>query len=376
MNDQAGKIVFAGLGLVWFASAAIVNAELLPNNFSAVALPKASEIFDGKAAATFEAQYRNDLFFNDASRTLFGTVRYVAFHEGRHGVVVGNDGWLFTSEELERPDDYQSRIAAGFERIKEVKERLDQHGVTLTVALIPQKTDIYSDKLTAKEAASIQSVDYEATRARIAALGVTAPDLREPLLAARRTAPIFLRTDTHWTPFGAQVAAMAIGEEAGIAADATKTLVETAAISVSGDLKKYLSLGSFAESAGYPIETVRPLAVPLYANLASTDIFSDTQPSIVLVGTSYSANENWSFAESLKYAFGQDILNMAEQGKGPFLPMANYIETLQTSASPPQQVIWEIPLRYFVATKLAPEPHVPQTTATHSDLSAALTKEE
>jgi alginate O-acetyltransferase complex protein AlgJ len=69
----------------------------------------------------------------------------------------------------------------------------------------------------------------------------------------------------------------------------------------------------------------------------------------VLVGTSYSANDVWSFNSSLKLSLQQDVLNKAEEGKGFVIPMRNYLASLDSQALAPKLVIWEIPIRYFVA---------------------------
>ena len=70
-------------------------------------------------------------------------------------------------------------------------------------------------------------------------------------------------------------------------------------------------------------------------------------PEIVLVGTSYSANALWSFEPQLKAALGKDVLNLAEQGHGPFVPMADVIRQLDAGNLHPRAIIWEIPVRYL-----------------------------
>jgi alginate O-acetyltransferase complex protein AlgJ len=67
---------------------------------------------------------------------------------------------------------------------------------------------------------------------------------------------------------------------------------------------------------------------------------------MVLVGTSYSANPNWSFVEALKLALSQDILNYAVEGQGPIAPMQTYLQQLDPVDAPPV-VIWEFPIRYL-----------------------------
>jgi alginate O-acetyltransferase complex protein AlgJ len=372
MKTDPSRIVFIALGLAWLAASAAINLETVtPAKSSAVELPRLTAVLDGSASSAFDAEYRKELFFNDTSRTVFGVLRYAAFGEGRSGVVVGNEGWLFSKEELERPADYKKRIEAGFSEIAAAANALQSRGISLTIALIPQKTDIYSDKLASPLPTSDQTLMYEEARARIVALGIAAPDLRVPLLEARTQQPVFLRTDTHWTPYGALIAAKTISSSLGInTGSPTSNLVNATPVAVTGDLRKFLALGPFAASAGYSEETVVSLSAPVESQNLGTDIFADAAPSIVLIGTSYSANELWSFAEVLKYELGQDVLNLAEQGKGPFEPMSAFLKTLPSLNPVPRQIIWEIPLRYFVVTP-APSGADPHNAAhVHSQLSA------
>ncbi|MBX9755308.1 MAG: alginate O-acetyltransferase, partial [Pseudomonadaceae bacterium] len=77
------------------------------------------------------------------------------------------------------------------------------------------------------------------------------------------------------------------------------------------------------------------------------DLFSDSQVPVALVGTSYSANPRWNFLGALRQALGSDVLNYAEDGHGPLLPMLKYLQSAGLKDSPPQLVIWEFPERYL-----------------------------
>jgi alginate O-acetyltransferase complex protein AlgJ len=79
----------------------------------------------------------------------------------------------------------------------------------------------------------------------------------------------------------------------------------------------------------------------------ATDLFGAGGADVVLVGTSYSANADWSFVEVLKTALGRDVLNYAEQGQGPARPMLAYLASPDVQDAPPQVVIWEFPIRYL-----------------------------
>ena len=70
-------------------------------------------------------------------------------------------------------------------------------------------------------------------------------------------------------------------------------------------------------------------------------------PGIALVGTSYSAARIWSFESQLKGALGADIVNYAQEGHGPFVPMRSFMDKLQAGDVTVKAVIWEIPVRYL-----------------------------
>ena len=69
---------------------------------------------------------------------------------------------------------------------------------------------------------------------------------------------------------------------------------------------------------------------------------------VALAGTSYSANTLWSFESHLRNELQTDVLNVAEEGKGPFDPMSTYLEQLEVGdLNYPKLVLWEIPIRYL-----------------------------
>ena len=86
--------------------------------------------------------------------------------------------------------------------------------------------------------------------------------------------------------------------------------------------------------------------------LATNDgLFSPVsdQPEVVLLGTSFSADRRWNFAGALKQALSADVQNIAQQGQGPIVPMADFLnDYLPTpTANNLKLVIWEIPERYL-----------------------------
>lgn len=57
-------------------------------------------LLNGKLAHTFEAHYDKEFPIKRLGTNLWAALDYTLFHEGRPGVVIGKDGWLFTDEEF------------------------------------------------------------------------------------------------------------------------------------------------------------------------------------------------------------------------------------------------------------------------------------
>ena len=168
--------------------------------------------------------------------------------------------------------------------------------------------------------------------------------------------PVFLRTDSHWTPFGAEVAARSLAEHLArqdIWQHGDQAFVTEAVASREhkGDLLSFLPLEPYFADLQPPAERLLPrLTRAAEGPEASAEdaLFADAQPSIALVGTSYSANPNWNFAGALKQALGSDLLNYAEEGKGPLVPMLNLLRQGDKELAGLRLVIWEFPERYLM----------------------------
>ena len=71
---------------------------------------------------------------------------------------------------------------------------------------------------------------------------------------------------------------------------------------------------------------------------------------MTVVGTSYSANPRWGLESQLKTTLGTDVINAAQEGKGPMVPMREYLKSATYKNAPPKLVIWEIPERFLVTS--------------------------
>ena len=175
------------------------------------------------------------------------------------------------------------------------------------------------------------------------------------------TAQPFVTTDTHWTVTGASAVAQALAATGTIApGNAGYAPQRAAPVQRTGDLVRFVTTDRLAPMVGLGPVTIAPLtatAPPAAAGTVALDIFGGGGGGgggVDLVGTSYSANADWSFVPALQLALDRDVINHAQEGRGPFAPMEDYLRALDPLAAP-EAVIWEIPVRYLTDPALLAE---------------------
>ena len=314
-------------------------------------------VLDGKWTKAAETHYDDEFPIKRLGTNLWAALDYKLFNEGRPGVVLGKDQWLFTDEEFDAVVNGEQNEADNLALIRGVRDALEAKGSKLVLAIVPAKTRLYPEHIGDNKPASLHVDLYQQFHAEVAKAGIVAPDLLAPLQAAKQQGQVFLRTDTHWTPMGAEVAAQQLGVT--IAAKAplegepeqfVTQAVDTAPY--KGDLTTFLPLDPlFSNMLPKPDELQKRSTDLVEGAAAGGDdaLFADSDVPVGLVGTSYSANPNWNFVGALKQALRSDVVNYAEDGHGPILPMLKYLQTDAFKNSAPQVVIWEFPERYLPA---------------------------
>lgn len=316
--------------------------------------PNGKDMITGEAMLDYEKNHLDaKVPWRDASVNLWGGVNYRLFGEARDGALIGKDGWLFTTEEFQTSREDAAEIAGKVAYIKQVRDELAEDGAKLVVALIPAKARVHAELLGSYRVPHQVVPLYQQVRAQLEQAGIPTPDLaavlRRPVEEEPDARPVFLRTDTHWTPFGANVAARRLAPAVQAVASelppATYTKKFKPAVSRSGDLLRYV-----------PVRTGGPRPDQVAeAEFTRTDeggggLLGDETLAVTLVGTSYSAETKdnvWHFAGALSQALGTEVLNAAQEGKGPIVPMREYLNSQDRQDNPPQVVIWEIPERFL-----------------------------
>jgi alginate O-acetyltransferase complex protein AlgJ len=310
----------------------------------------------GERAAAWQKRFEEGLRGRSLALGMWTAVRYVLFAEGEPGVLVGRDGWLFSSEELAAVDRSGKLLAAAVDRIAVVRDALDARGIALVVALVPTKAMVCAAHLGSRNRLDpALRGRYALILAGLERAGVTASDLFSVLGKASRHTEVFLRTDTHWSPQGAEAAAGALAGPVRAELD-RRGVPRSSWITVRGeprerrgDLLAFLPFGPLAAVLGPRPDMVatvltEPAAAP---DDSGAGLFGELRIPVALVGTSYSAAGAWNFDGALRQALACDVLKVAEEGRGPFAPMEMYLASPALEDPRPDVVVWEIPERYL-----------------------------
>jgi alginate O-acetyltransferase complex protein AlgJ len=345
MNRCQIRLINGSLWLLFLVPLATFSLQ-------AISLPTMNDVrfwLNGEQTKAIEDQYDDSFVLKNWSINLWAAFSYSLLGEGQPGVVIGKDEWLLTKEEYFWPKNAETRLEQSTLEIAQTFQKLRSQGLSVELILLPTKTEIYADKLTQPSPQQMHNL-YDHVLYLLSQQGVTALDLRPILLNSRRDGEAFLHTDTHWTPLGAEHTAKAITQHAGWFNDNQLYKTENEGFTeYRGDLLNYIPVSPHMTVFGPRPDNLAIATTQSVQPTKSDDLFAEEQPlSQVLIGTSYSANEKWNFAGALKQYTGRDLLNLAEVGKGPFIPMRQWLQNDGDKQPGLQRVIWEIPVRYLL----------------------------
>lgn len=308
------------------------------------------KLIDGRMARAFETHYDQQFPVRNFALGLWTAIQYQLFDEAATGVVIGRDGWLYTLEEFQLGNQPEREVQKNIALIAAVRDRLAARGIDLVVAVVPAKASIYPEHLGRRQPPSAHRRLHAQLLAGLQRQGVVAADLAPTLRAGKADGLTYFRTDTHWTPMGARRAADAIAarvREAGFGGEVAQHYHRIADDTVEhrGDLFNFLPLRPYFGWLEPPPDRLRQTRSE---PLQSGGLLDESPaPKVALVGTSYSVNPRWNFDGSLREALREDLLNVAQDGRGPFNPMSDYLHGKVLQEAPPRLVIWELPERYL-----------------------------
>ncbi|VVP15337.1 putative alginate O-acetylase AlgJ [Pseudomonas fluorescens] len=311
-------------------------------------------VLNGRWTKAVETHYDEEFPIKRLGTNLWAALDFKLFNEGRPGVVLGRDQWLYSDEEFNPIVNEELNLQGNYALVEGVRQTLKDKGVKLVMAIVPAKVRLYPEHLGEVKPASIHANLYEDFHARVAADKILAPDLLKPLQQAKQNGQqVFLRTDTHWTPEGAEVAAntlaKTIADKFPLSGEPQRFVTTPAEkVTHKGDLRLFLPLDPLFENLMPAQEPLQKRNTVAAGEQPGDDaLFANSEVPVALIGTSYSANPNWNFVGALKQALHSDVVSYAEDGHGPILPMLSYLKSDDFKNSPPQVLIWEFPERYL-----------------------------
>lgn len=333
---------FAMIGSAGFVCALALVGGL--SHSGAGPLPDASAL-KGEFQSAYEDGFKKANPLKRIAVGAFAALRFSLLNEASPGAIVGDDGWLFTAEELEVHSGFDTNIRASAERVAQVRDELSAKGVQLLVAVVPDKAEICEDRLRLERPELVQR-RYQRFLGYLDLAGVNRIDGAAVLRRGAEVGQMFMRDDTHWSPLGAKTIADQIGRRLG-GADISRSDVTTVSLGTdafNGDLLSFVPTGPFRDLVGPDQRAIERFETNVET---SGGLFGDATIDVVLVGTSFSAKPDWHFEGFLKQALNADVLNLSLEGQGPFAPMDAFLAGDVLKTTPPKIVIWEIPVRYI-----------------------------
>jgi alginate O-acetyltransferase complex protein AlgJ len=313
---------------------------------------RALSLIKGKTQADFQNRFDTSLALRAWAVSALAEARWAVFGQGYPGVLVGEDAWLFSTEEFEGDLGYLDEDITAF--VAKARDALRARGIALLMLPLPAKARIYYRALPAGLRPAHEG-RYASLLAAFSSLGLPAVDLADAYLSRLDGPELFLRGDTHWSPEGARVAAE-------LTAAAIKALPEARDLPVSGyrlresGSKEYRGdLLAFLPARGAPwrplpppelLRGFEPLSDEAAGPLDAAALFGAQSIPVALVGTSYSASPNWRFEDFLKAELSCDVLNLSAEGAGPFKPLLDALSGAALEENGVRVLVWELPERY------------------------------
>jgi len=348
--SKVAGVVFVTFLAVGFASCAWLllsgKVEMLPPKLTV------DDVLHGEVTHKIAKQMSKGAVPEQAANLERGA-SWLALRDTGPLVRSGCPGWLFLTDEMRINRHARTNAETKAGVVRDVQQYLAKRGITLLVAVVPDKSRIASAQLCALRRPAQLQDRVVAWIDSLNKAGVAAIDLTPPLQPLGAEA--YLRTDTHWSETGSAAAAKAVAKHVqtlGISATPRKDF----AVKVQAPARRPGDLVRLAGIEWLPValqptpETVAATQISEKAAEAQSsgdnldDLFGDDNlPNVALIGTSFSRNSN--FAGFLQQAMGAPIGNFAKDG-GEFSGGANgYFNNPAFKQTPPKLIIWEIPER-------------------------------
>lgn len=341
--------------------AGAVEMALASARWSEFGLPQGLQAMrEGRTTQALEKALERYMPQRDALITFANALRWRLTGGANEQVRLGRDDWIFLTEELQYASEGAARLQQRTALLRDTAQALAAKGVTLVVALVPDKARLHADHVVGGYPDYAQA-RYSEALAQLRASGVAVADTLAALQQAQREGEVYYRTDTHWNQRGAQAAARSVAEVvAPMVAQQPRTRFVTAPATAQpaervGDLLRLMGLQDAPAFWRPAPDQERTETTTEQAGAQDrTSLFGDATVPVVLTGTSYSLRGN--FHGYLQQALGLKVLNVARDGGGLLQASEKYLQDDAFLQSPPTVLVWEVPER-FLTLALTDEAH-------------------
>lgn len=309
---------------------------------------------EGRMTGSLEKQLDQKLPARTALIAVANSMRYIFTGGGGEQVRTGKDGWLFLTDELRFVEGGSTHLRVRAELLSAAARSLDRQGVKLVVALVPDKSRLYSNNLTSGHYPEYNRSRYQDALTSLRMRNVIVVDLLKPLTLSAAQGEVYYRSDTHWNQTGAQVAAEAVAltvRKLGFELEKTtfSTTNSGGKTERTGDLIRLMGLDDTPKALRPRPDIETPVITRQSSIDSAVGLFGDTVVPVVLTGTSYSLRGN--FHGFLQQALSAKVLNTAKDGGGLLQATTAYLTDNAFQSAKPQILVWEVPER-FLYTKL------------------------
>lgn len=255
-------------------------------------------------------------------------------------VYIGKDGWLFPSWEHETglPQEW---VDSGLGLIGRTRDLLARNGIKMYVSMVPSKGRVYPEFLPSDVVPTAEFMGrYHHALDFFNRNGIPAANVLDAMLAAKAQNAQYMKTDSHWTSFGSELAAAQTAKVYGIPSPPPKPLPNgvpvpggTSEMEVAGDLVPLLPA---SKQAGYKHD---PFLIRQF------DLTGGAEPKsfgVALVGPS-SLKPNMGFPGIFANLIARPVDLYWKLGSiGQWRTLTQYYELVKKSGKkPPKALIWQ-----------------------------------
>ena len=254
--------------------------------------------------------------------------------------IVGKDGWLFAVwDKVSEDEPNQVKQAAAV--VTRAIGILRAARIEVTVIVIPSKARTYRqflpDNMHVAPAADRRYANYLADLRQAGALS---PDLDTVFRARAAGTQLFFKSDTHWTPMGAELAAVETAKVVGPALPpSSRPGLQVSAlvnrVSPRGDLVRNLPEAQRAAYAPEPYQ-IRDVVAPAGANA----LLADDAAEVTVVGSSY-MEPRYAFQPVFSNQIARPVgLFWKPNSIGPFATLLQYLTSPDFRQRRPRMLVW------------------------------------